>query len=96
MVLGGPGASRTDVSASSDATPAAAAAGPPGAAGAGSSSCSSSSCSSSSSSPSRPRLFLYRGNPYLLTPPVLSLFPYPLAGVWDAWGLLVTPLQLLR
>ncbi|KAG2440676.1 hypothetical protein HYH02_010255 [Chlamydomonas schloesseri] len=42
-----------------------------------------------------PRLFVYRGNPYLLTPPVLSLFPYALTGVWDAWGLMVTPPQLL-
>ncbi|GLC40051.1 hypothetical protein PLESTF_001971500 [Pleodorina starrii] len=42
-----------------------------------------------------PNLYLYRGNPYNLTPPVLSLVPFDLHAVWDTWGLLVTPPELL-
>lgn len=38
-------------------------------------------------------LLLYRGNPYQLTPPVLSLAGQ-VTGVWDRWGFLVSPPEL--
>ncbi|GIL80355.1 hypothetical protein Vretimale_12136 [Volvox reticuliferus] len=44
---------------------------------------------------SEPAGYLYRGNPYNLTPPVLSLVPFPLHAVWDVWGLMITPPELL-
>ncbi|GLI65848.1 hypothetical protein VaNZ11_009478, partial [Volvox africanus] len=44
---------------------------------------------------SEPGAYLYRGNPYNLTSPVLSLVPFPLHAVWDVWGLIITPPELL-